>query len=96
LEYSNLVYISPFIIRELDLKIDSNIHKGFQARNNNGEVIVKMLTWKEDYYGSVSDGTEVPRIKGVAVMIREDYYERLLSLYSKDCWFVLSQEVAKT
>ena len=96
LEKIDLVYLSPFVIKELDLIIDSNIHKGFQARNNDGEVIVKMLSWKEDYYGSVSDGTEVPRIKGVAVMIREDYYDRLLSLYSKDCWFVLSQEVTKT
>ena len=95
LERSCAIYVSPFIIRELGLTIDSILHRGFQAHNDKGEVIIKMATWKEDYYGSVSDGTEVPRLEGVAVMIRADYYEHLLALYQKDSWFVLSQEVTK-
>ncbi|MCK4819821.1 hypothetical protein KA005_28915, partial [bacterium] len=95
LERSCIIYVSPFIIRELGLTIDSILHRGFQAHNGKGEVIIKMATWKEDYYGSVSDGTEVPSLEGVAVMIRADYYEHLLALYQKDSWFVLSQEVTK-
>ena len=90
LEHSQVVYVSPFIIRELGLKVDSFFHNGFLAYNDKGEVIIKMATWKEDYFGSISDGTEVPRLEGVAVMIRRDYYEQLLALYHKEGWFVLS------
>ncbi|MCI5161163.1 MAG: ATP-binding protein [Candidatus Electrothrix sp. AX5] len=95
LERSCIVYVSPFIIRELGLTIDPVFYKGLQTINDKGEVVIKMVTWKEDYYGDVSDGTEVPRLEGVAVMIREDYYERLLALYQRESWFVLSQEVAE-
>lgn len=93
LEFSRIVYISPFIIRELGLSIDFFLHNGFQARNDKGEIIIKLVTWKESYYGNVSDGTEVPCIEGVAVMIRADYYEHLLALYKKEGWLVLSQKV---
>ncbi|MCC9168623.1 hypothetical protein [Pontibacter harenae] len=48
-----------------------------------------MATWKGSYYGSVSDGKEVPRLEGVAVMIRADYYDRLLALNDNDFCFVL-------
>lgn len=92
LERSSVIYVSPFVIRELGLSIDSILHNGFQARNDTGEVIIKVATWKEDYYGSVSDGTEVPRLEGEAVMIRIDYFEHLLTLYQQDSWFVLSQD----
>ncbi|MCP4370537.1 MAG: hypothetical protein GY797_20850, partial [Deltaproteobacteria bacterium] len=95
LERSRIVYVSPFIIRELGLAIDSILHNGFQACNDKGEVIIKMATWKEDYYGSVSDGTEVPCLEGVAVMIRADYYDHLLALYQKEGWLVLSQDVTE-
>ncbi|MCP4607764.1 MAG: hypothetical protein GY845_03465, partial [Planctomycetes bacterium] len=91
-ERSSIVYVSPFIIRELGLTIDSILHKGFQARNDEGEVIIQMVTWKEDYYGSVSDGTEVPRLEGVAVMLRADYFGQLLAICQGESWFVLSQD----
>lgn len=93
LERSCIVYISPFIIRRLGLKIDFFLHNGFQARNDIGEVIIKMVTWKVDYYGGISDGTEVPRLEGAAVMIRVDYYEQLLALHQNESWFILSQDI---
>lgn len=92
LEFSRIVFLSPFIIRELNLNIVPNLHSGFQACNEKGEVIVKMTTWKEDYFGSVSDGTEVPRLEGTAVFIREDYYGRLLDLFEDKSWFVLRKD----
>jgi len=51
-----------------------------------------MITWKEDYFGSISDGTEVPRLEGTAVLIREDYYGRLLDLFEDKSWFVLRKD----
>lgn len=91
LERSCIVYVSPWIIKALSLTVHPSLHNGFQACNDQREVIIKMITWKEDYYGRVSEGTEVPRLKGVAVQIRADYYDRLLALYEGDGWFVLSQ-----
>lgn len=96
LECSLVVYVSPFIIRELGLSVNSFLHNGFQAYDEKGEVIIKMATWKTDYYGSISDGTEVPRLKGVAVMIRSGYYEDLKALYQEEGWFVLGQDIPKT
>ena len=96
LEHSSVVYVSPFLVRELDLKVDFVLHNGFQARDNNGEVIIKMVSWKDDYYGSIDDGTEVPRLEGVAVLIRSDFYDQLLKFYNKKSWFVLSQDVTDT
>jgi hypothetical protein len=94
LEHSCLVYVSPYVVRELGLRIDSALHRGFLARNDKGEVIIKMATWKEDYIGSISDGTEVSRLEGVGVMVRSDYYESLLGLYQNEGWFVLYQDTS--
>ena len=92
LERSSIVYVSPFVIRELDLEIDFTIYNGLQACNTDGEIIIRNLAWKEDYYGSISDGTEVPRLAGSAVMIRSDYYEHLLALYPKGCRLIFSSQ----
>ena len=92
LENSKILYVSPFIIRELGLHIDFSIHNGFFALNDNEEVIVRMLKWKEDYYGDISDGTEIPRLNGVAVLIREDYYYRLLTIYDHELFFLVDKQ----
>lgn len=92
LELSSIVYVSPNIIRDLKLSIDFNLHNGFQAHNEKGEAIIKIDTWKEDYYGSISSAIEVPRLKGVAVFVRSDHYKELLAINKKKCSFVLSQE----
>ena len=88
LESSQIVYVSPYIIRELKLTMNPNLHNGFQARNTEGEVIIKMVLWKEGYFGGVSEGTEMPKLHGVAVLVRVDYYSRLLAAYSSDGWFI--------
>ena len=93
LERTSIVYVSPFVIKGLNLFIDYTLHNGFQARDDRGEIVIKMVTWKQDYFGSVSDGTEVPRLDGVAVMVRKDYYQDLLSIYQKDMRFLLTQKI---
>lgn len=89
LERSSIIYVSPFVVRELGLKIDIFLHNGFKAVNDNGDTIIKLTTWKEKYLGEISRGTEVPRLEGVAVMIRTDYYEKLLALYPNGCKYCL-------
>ncbi len=92
LERSNILFISAYVIKSLGLTIRSNLHTGLQAINSSGEVIIKMISWKEAYYGSISDGTEVPSLEGVAVIIRQDYFDRLLALYQHRSWFLLQQK----
>lgn len=95
LERSSVVFVSPFIVKELGLAVDHTFHKGFQANDDTGEAIIKMISWREDYLGSVSDGNEVPCLEGVAVMVRADYYKRLLALYEEESWFVLREDFTK-
>jgi hypothetical protein len=92
LERLNILYISPCIIRELGLTLDPNLHNGFQAKNDKGEAIIKIVIWKEDYFGRVSDGTEVPRLEGTGVIIRKDYYDRLIDSFEEKSWFVLRKD----
>ncbi|MDF7816776.1 hypothetical protein P1X15_04180 [Runella sp. MFBS21] len=92
LERSNILFVSAYIIKSLGLTIKSDFHAGLQAINSSGEIIIKMINWKEAYYGSISDGTEVPSLEGVAVVIRQDYYQRLLALYHNKSWFLLQQK----
>jgi hypothetical protein len=91
LERSSIIFLSPFIMRELDLKVDPEIHNGFQVLNDKGEIIIKLATWKSDYFGNISDGTEVPRLEGAAVFIKADYYNKLLGLYQNTGHIILSQ-----
>jgi hypothetical protein len=95
LERSDIIYVTPYVIKNLKLTVDSNIHNGFEAVNKAGEVIIRMITWKEQYYGSINDGTEVPTHEGVAVLIRSDYYGYLLNLYKDKGWFVVTKKDIK-
>ncbi len=88
LERASILYLSPFVVRELGLKVDRFLHGGFIARDDNGNITVKMVLWKENYVGRISSGTEVPLVEGVAVMIRKDYYDKLLNLYDTSGWIV--------
>ncbi len=92
LEHSSICYVFPYAIRELRLKLDFSLHHGFIAYNEKGEEIIKIITWKEDYFGDISKGTETPRLDGTAVVIRADYYEQLLALYKNELHYVLTKQ----
>lgn len=92
LERAYILYLTPFAVRELGLQVDKFLHGGFIARDDNGNIIVRLVSWRENYVGEISSGTEVPLLEGAAVMIREDYYNKLLTLYDTDGWIVLSRD----
>lgn len=92
LERTYILYLTPFAVRELGLQVDKFLHGGFIARDDNGNIIVRLVFWRENYVGEISSGTEVPLLEGTAVMIREDYYNKLLTLYDTDGWIVLSRD----
>ncbi|MGH1433796.1 MAG: ATP-binding protein [Lewinella sp.] len=87
-EQATLVFLSPFVLSSLSLKIDNSLHNGLCSKNEKGEKIVIFKTWKEKYTGSISNGNEHPFISGCCIQIRADYYEKLLNLYPEPIWYV--------
>jgi len=96
LEFLRIVFVSPYVIKELGLNIDSEIHNGFQAVNEDNEIIIKLISWKEQYWGSVDDGTEIAKLDGSAVVIRKDYYDVMLSVIEGKSYFLLRQSDKET
>lgn len=91
LENTTIIFVSPWIIRELNLTVNQEFHTGLRACDNNGDTIIKMINWKEDYIIRMSDSIEIPKKRGVAVLIRTDYYDKLLDLYDGNCQYVFQQ-----
>jgi hypothetical protein len=80
------MFLSPYALYNLKLTILSGLHNGLYAVNEAGEKVVVFTSWKEQYQGSISDGTEYPFLDGSCVQIRKDYFESLISLYGKPFW----------
>ena len=95
LEQSEIVFLAPWIIRELNLNVSTNFHNGFTAYDSKQNEVVKLIKWKEKYLGDMGNSTEVPTLSGVAVMIKDTWYDRLLSLASKS-GYVLSSNINNT
>lgn len=89
LEHCEIVFVNPSIVRQLGLCIDRCLHDGLKARNGQGEIVLKMIRWKEEYIGSISSGAEVPLLDGVAVLIRKDYFDKLLMIYDDELNYIL-------
>jgi len=90
LEQSEVVFLAPWIIKELKLNISTNFHNGFIAYDSEQNEVVKLIKWKEKYFGDMSNSTELPSLSGVAVMIKDTWYERLLSLAEESVYIISS------
>jgi hypothetical protein len=85
-EKLTILFLSPYALAGLKLIISSELHNGLHAVNEAGEKVVVFTSWKEQYEGSISDGTEYPFLEGCCVQIRGDYFERLTRFYDKPFW----------
>jgi hypothetical protein len=90
-EEISMSFLSPYALYALGLDISSSPHQGLNATNTQGEVVVKSVVWKEQYEGTIDKGTEYPLIAGHCVMIRSDYYKKLMELYSQPVWKVVEK-----
>ncbi|MBP3742546.1 MAG: ATP-binding protein [Treponema sp.] len=84
LEWGQIFFISPFIIKSMNLQISTDFENGLRAINKSGEEIIKFIQWKEEYFGSASDGLEYPKKIGQAVLIRKDKLKALFDLYNNE------------
>lgn len=85
LEYFNLIWVNPKIIKLLNLKTVKN-SEGLYAVNDTGEKVLRMRTWSGEYIGegryqsSLFD--EIPTTEGTDLIIRDDYFQKLCGLFT--------------
>jgi len=86
LEDYKILWLNPFIINKLNLKLDNPIN-GLAAKNEKGEVIIKYNRWASDCVGigyRLSIRDEIPRLEGAELICRKDYFERICKLYNEE------------
>ncbi|MBR4789688.1 MAG: AAA family ATPase [Treponema sp.] len=84
LEWGEIFFVSPFVISSMNLQICMDFENGLRAIDKSGAEIIKFIQWKEEYFGSASDGLEYPKNTGQAVLIRKDKLNLLLDLYNNE------------
>ena len=82
LEHGEILFVSPFVMQSMNLQISTDFENGLRAIDKSGEEIIKFIQWKEEYFGSASDGLEYPKKIGQAVLIRKDKLKALFDLYN--------------
>ena len=75
-------FFSPAAMKKMGLHIDPNIFNGLKALDEDGNVVAKMITWEENFYGSIWQGVEIPGRKGTALLFRRDKLKLLEPLIS--------------
>jgi len=83
LEDYKILWLNPFILNELNLKLDNPIY-GLAAKNKKGEVVIKYNRWTSDYAGigyRLRIRDEIPRLVGAELICRKDYLEEICKLY---------------
>ncbi len=93
LEALLLLFVSPYVVKELGLRVSFNNNQGFQAETDNGDIVIWLETWKENYLGDISQGTEYPAKQGSAVFMKREFLPRLFALYKTAPWIVKTLSV---
>lgn len=75
-------FFSPAAMKKMGLHINPNMFEGLKVLDRDGNVVAKMITWEENFYGSIWQGVEIPGRKGTALLFRRDKLELLEPLIS--------------
>ena len=75
-------FFSPAAMKKMGLHINPNMFEGLKALDKDGNVVAKMITWEENFYGSIWQGVEIPGRKGTALLFRRDKLKLLEPLIS--------------
>jgi hypothetical protein len=83
LECFNILWLNPTIVRDLGLttKITND---GLVAVDQYGMTALKMRCWTTDYVGDslhTALWDEIPKLSGTELIIKNDYFEKLLGYY---------------
>lgn len=89
LEEYRILWLNPHLIEYLDLKVDSP-SDGLIARNSQNEIILQLRIWVDDFESYGRDiSSEVPKLKGCDLIIREDYFDKICSLFNSQPYLYL-------
>lgn len=75
-------FFSPAAMKKMGLHINPNMFEGLKALDKDGNVVAKMITWEENFYGSIWQGVEIPGRKGTALLFKRDKLKLLEPLLS--------------
>lgn len=75
-------FFSPAAMKKMGLHINPNMFEGLKALDKDGNVVAKMITWEENFYGSIWQGVEIPGRKGSALLFKRDKLKLLEPLIS--------------
>ncbi len=79
-EYYKIIWLNPVLINKLNLKI-GEYQNGLFAYNGSGDIILRYHSWYYDYVGNERIDEEIPKLDGCELIIKEDYFKRILELY---------------
>jgi hypothetical protein len=92
IETSNILWVNSLLQNKLELILD-DFNNGLQALNKNQEVILEFRQWKSELVENgtsfVGQDSNIAKIEGCDLILREDYYEKLklivpqIKFYSK-------------
>jgi len=83
-EHVNIIFLSPRVLNSLKWIVNEDLQNGLFATNQNQEIVAKMITWKQDYYGSLESGLEKPKVEGVALLIKQNQLNLLKPFFGED------------
>ncbi|SHK48966.1 hypothetical protein [Fibrobacter sp. UWB12] len=75
-------FFSPAAMKKMELHINPNMFEGLKALDKDGNIVAKMITWEENFYGSIRQGVEIPCQKGTALLFKRDCLKLLEPLIS--------------
>ena len=79
-EYYKIIWLNPVLVKKLNLVTDEFLN-GLSAKNETGEIILIYNSWYSDYVGNESIYEEIPKLDGCELLIREDYFQKILNIY---------------
>lgn len=83
-EHVNIMFLAPEVLDSLKWSFNEDLQNGLFAKNQDGEIVAKMISWKQNYYGSVESGLEKPGIEGVALLIKQNQIDLLKLFFGDD------------
>jgi hypothetical protein len=80
IEADNILWVNSLLQNDLGLILD-NFNNGLQAKNKDGEIVLKFRQWRSQLIGNgasfVGQDSNIAKLEGCDLILREDYYKKL-------------------
>lgn len=83
LENYKIMWLNPYFIKKFNLKVSSYFN-GLNAKNENGEIVLKYNQWSSNYIGNREITNEIPKLNGAELLCRKDYFDRICKVFGDE------------